>query len=181
MNHNYVNHSESNVNYMNCALCYGAPWLYQAPAGKPRPRESLGEEQRGQSCWRWGSLSQHTQPTGLSTNNWQKCPSYQPWSWQRLSTIQASAGRATQHWTGNPGASYTALVIISSRECWRGQPGVTLYLTCQWWMWSQCQPGLIFCDHNWIQDLEEGWEGKQQSYNSGFQEKKLQFIQGVAK
>lgn len=99
---------------------------------------------------------------GLSTDNWQKCPSYQPWSLRRISTIQASAGRAIQHWAGNSGAFYAALVIISSCECWRGQSGVTLCLTCQWWMRSQYQPGLIFRHHNWTQDLDEGWEGKLQ-------------------
>lgn len=42
-----------------------APLLYQAPAGKARTRVSLGEEQRRQSCWRWGSLSQHMQSGGV--------------------------------------------------------------------------------------------------------------------
>ena len=117
---------------------------------------------------------------GLSTDNWQKCPSYQPWSLRRISTIQTSAGRATQHWAGIPGTSCSVLVITSSCECWRGQLGFTLSLTCQWWMWSQYQLGLILCDHNWILDLEEGWEGKLQSFDPGFQ-KKLWFTQGVAK
>lgn len=153
------------------------------------PSSSGKAETRGVS--RWGAertvllemgqpltarLTRRSPWTGLSTDNGQKHPSYQPWSLWRISTIQASAGSTTQHWEGSPGAFYTVPVVISSRECWRAQLGVTVCLSCQWWTWSQYQPGLIFCHCNCIQDLEEGWEGNDRVMTLDFRRRNFSLL-----
>lgn len=79
-------------------------------------------------------------------------------------------------WKGNTALSRQSrsfLCCIQHVNAGGARPG--LHSSCQWWLGSQYQPGLISCHHDWIQDLEGGWEGKLQSYDSGFR-KKIQKI-----
>lgn len=128
INQDDVNQRKSNMTGMSCGLCWRDLWLPQAPARKAKIRMSLGEELRGQSCWRQGSFSQHTCQGDLSTDNWQKFflsaliltdfnhTAVSSW---KDNTALSRQSRSTLHCT----------MIISSYECWGGQPQFTLDLT----------------------------------------------------
>lgn len=120
--------------YELCSLLRSLPTAHSS-SKKAESRGVPGRGAEGQSQWRGGCRSQSTHPggscTGISRDDGQK---------RNLLILTEGfihpgmCWKGTQHGAGNPGASYTGLVIISYRESRRGEPGVM----CWWLAGGKC-------------------------------------------